>query len=324
MTPGTADGAKPLITVGISTYNRVDGTFPEALQSALAQDLDDFEVVVCDNASEDGTRAFMERQRDPRLRYHRHETNIGANGNFNACLDLARGDYFLLLHDDDVLEPGFLQRALEAIGSRRPGVALGGVRHIDGAGMARRSVGAPPAGLGGAELFEGWFRRRYSFYFCSTLFDSARLRDAGGFASPEDLFQDVVAIARLVAAAGYVSVPAIAGSFRRHEANRGGSSHALRWTRDAEYLLNLLAELFPDRAEELRRLGAPYLAAKCYRYVAAVPSPLERWRLYREIDRRFDHALPPWHYLPQQLRMRFRKSLSKRWRRLSGPRSTSG
>jgi glycosyltransferase involved in cell wall biosynthesis len=314
----------PFVTIGISTFDRVQGTFPAALRSALGQDYESLEVVVCDNGSTDGTEAFMGQQSDARLRYHRHEANIGANANFNACLALARGTYFLLLHDDDLLEPGFIRRAVEAIGDGRPGVALGGVRRIDGLGASTGTTDPPPAGLGGVGLFETWFRRRCSFYFCSTLFHAERLRARGGFSTPEDLFQDVAAIAHLVADGGYVSVPGIAGSFRRHEANRGRSSHALRWVRDSEYLLGLLRELFPDDAEALHALGAPYLTAKCYRYVEAIPSPLERWRLYREIAGRFDNALAPWQYLPGRYRSRLRGRLARAWRRFTGsPSATS-
>lgn len=323
MTHSVDERNRPSITIGISTYNRVDGTFPAALRSALDQDYGDLEVLVCDNASEDGTRAFMEEQGDPRLQYHRHETNIGPNANFNACLELARGSYFLLLHDDDLLEPGFITKAVAAIGDRRPGVALGGVRLIDGVGAPMGTTSPPPADLGGAGLFEAWFQRRFSFYFCSTLFDAERLRARGGFATPENLFQDVVAIAYLAADAGYVSVPGIAGSFRRHEANVGGSSHALRWVRDSEYLLALLCELFPDDAQTLHALGAPYLTAKCYRYVEAVPSPVDRWRLYRDIGRRFDNTLAPWQYLPGRYRARLRSRLARAWRRLTGPPSAT-
>ena len=323
MTPPSRHPGYPTITIGISTYNRAAGTFPAALRSALAQEYPGLDVVVCDNASDDGTETFMQDQRDQRLRYVRHPANIGANANFNACLEHAQGDYFLLLHDDDLLEPGFVNRAAATIGRMQAGAALGGTRRIDAAGSTTSIVNSPPAGLTGAGLFEEWFRRRISFYFCSTLFHTGRLREHGGFASPEGLFQDVVAIARLVAEAGYVSVPGVAGSFRRHDANRGGASHALRWTRDSEHLLELLCGLFPEDADELRDLAAPYLAAKCYRYVEGESSPIERWRLYRTIDRRFGHALSPWTYVVQQRLERLRRRLGRARRGVLGPSSRS-
>lgn len=287
----------PLVTIGISTYNRVASTFPAALQSALDQDYPVLEIIVCDNASEDGTAEFMAEQRDPRLRYHRHPANIGPNANFNACLERAQGQYFLLLHDDDLLDPTFVTRAMAAIGQREPGVALSGSQVIDADEHVRARVAAPAADLGPAGLFFEWFERRTSFYLCSTLFHAQRLRAHGGFASPEHLLQDVVAIAELASRYGYVTVPGVGGSFRRHDANRGSGSHALRWASDAEYLLDVLVGALPDHADRLYELGAPYLSAKCYRYVVSVPSPLERWRLFNEIHARLGRAYAPWRFL---------------------------
>ena len=323
MNPAASASDAPLVSIGISTFNRLASTFPEALESALAQTYPRLEVVVCDNASEDGTHAFMAERRDPRVRYHRHPANIGANANFNACLDLATGAYFLLLHDDDLLDPGFVERAVEAIGDGRPGVALAGVRVIDGEGRVESEVASPPDGLGGAGLFAAWFERRLSFYFCSTLFHTESLRELGGFSTPEGLFQDVVAIARLASRSGYAGVPGAGGSFRRHDANRGGASHALRWVRDSEHLLAVLREEFPLEAERLVRLGNHYLAAKCYRYVAGVRSPIERLRLYCEIDRRFDHAYAPHAYLVRHHRRRLRTSAGQWLRSMRSLLSTN-
>ena len=102
----------PLVTIGMPTYNRRHGYFPQALQSALAQDYPNLEVVVCDNASTDGTQEYMEAMTDPRLRYVRHAENIGANANFNSCLENADGHFFLMLHDDDLLDPTFVSRCV--------------------------------------------------------------------------------------------------------------------------------------------------------------------------------------------------------------------
>ena len=313
----SSSGAGRLVTIGISTFNRVDSTFPEALRSALAQDYPHVELVVCDNASTDGTEAFMATQADERLRYHRHSHNVGANGNFNACLEQARGEYFLLLHDDDVLAPGFVRRAMAELGDGEAGVLLGGVRRIDAEGRVTGEVPAPPAGLTTAELFMSWFDRRISFYFCSTLFHTARLRSDGGFATPEDLFQDVVAIARLASRSGYAAVPGVGGHFRKHDANRGAASAALRWARDGKFLLEVLCRELPADCDRLRAAGEIYLANKTYRAVAAVPSRSERRELYAEADRLFGGALPPWRFKLRRHRRLLGRSLGRWVRRAS-------
>ena len=96
------------VTVGIPTYNRADSYLKNALKSALAQRYENFEIVVSDNCSKDHTQALVEQMDDGRIRYFRQEKNIPANDNFNFCLQQARGDYFLLLHDDDLIDPDFV------------------------------------------------------------------------------------------------------------------------------------------------------------------------------------------------------------------------
>jgi glycosyltransferase involved in cell wall biosynthesis len=318
MTPAPSPAAEPLVTIGVSTYNRAASTLPESLHSALAQTYPRVEVVVCDNASVDETEAFVTGLRDDRLRYHRHPENIGANANFNACLRLARGRYFLLLHDDDVLDPTFVERAVAAMGSGEPGVLLGGVRLIDADGRVRGAVAPPAAGLSSAQLFQQWFDRRFSFYLCSTLFHTERLRQAGGFASPEDLFQDVVAIARLASRAGYVSVPGIGGSFRRHDASRTTAAQARRWARDAAFLLDVLCEEMPDEAAGLRATGAPYLASTSYRYAARERPGPERRRVFHDIYVLFDRSLSPSQYRLWTVGRVLRRGLRRWLRRLPG------
>lgn len=104
---------RPLITVGIPTYNRL-GTLRRAAGSALAQDCGDLEVLIADNASSDGTEAYCRAiaEHEPAVRYIRHPVNRGPTANFNSVLRHARGDYFLFLSDDDWLDPSYVSRCL--------------------------------------------------------------------------------------------------------------------------------------------------------------------------------------------------------------------
>ena len=310
-----APAARPLVTIGLCTYNRLKATLPQALASALAQSSHDVEVLVCDNASEDGTDVFMATQTDPRLRYHRHPKNIGANANFNSALAMARGRYFLMLSDDDLVDPDLVERVAVALDGDEPGVLLTGSRVIDASGHVTALTQAPPSGLRPAELFDAWFARQISFYLCTTLFHTDRLRAAGGFSTPENLLQDVVAIAVVASRHGYGSVPGIGGSFRRHPGNRGTAIHTLRWLTDSEYLLEVLRSTFPNDAARLGEAGAPYLARKCYRYVAANPSWRERRTLYRTIHDRLGGSYVPWRFRVDRWRRAAKAWLRDRIRR---------
>ena len=101
----------PLITVIITTYNYAH-TVGVAIDSALAQDYPELEVLVVDNCSTDATPELVERYRaDPRFRYIRNESNIGMVPNHNKGLREARGAYVLFLSADDFLLPGHISRS---------------------------------------------------------------------------------------------------------------------------------------------------------------------------------------------------------------------
>lgn len=78
---------------------------PRSLGSALSQTYQDIEVVVCDDGSMDETKTFLDSQHDERLRIVAYPSNRGMLANMNCCLEQASGDYFLMLSDDDFLEP---------------------------------------------------------------------------------------------------------------------------------------------------------------------------------------------------------------------------
>jgi glycosyltransferase involved in cell wall biosynthesis len=112
----------PSISVCIPTYNTAR-YIGEAIKSVLGQDYQDYELVICDNASTDETSDICRRFDDPRVRYVRFNEFVGQAANWNRCLDLARGEYVVLLHSDDVLLPAFLRRAAETL-DRHPQVGL--------------------------------------------------------------------------------------------------------------------------------------------------------------------------------------------------------
>ena len=69
---------------------------------------------------------------DSRIRYFKHSHNIGPNNNFNFCLKEAKGQYFLLLHDDDVIDQDFIETCMKAAeGLNSPGIIRTGTRLID-------------------------------------------------------------------------------------------------------------------------------------------------------------------------------------------------
>ena len=105
---------KPVVSVLLPVYNGEVYLKP-AIESVLNQTFGDWELFIGDNASTDGTRAIIESYRDPRIRVHRHATNIGLAPNWNFLLQNARGDYACVLGADDVFEPNHLERKVNLL-----------------------------------------------------------------------------------------------------------------------------------------------------------------------------------------------------------------
>jgi hypothetical protein len=102
----------PTVSVIIPTYNRVD-ILPRAVESVLDQQYADFELLVVDDGSTDGTVSMLESYDDPRLRVISHETNEGASAARNTGIRRANGEFVAFLDSDDEWHPEKLQRQLK-------------------------------------------------------------------------------------------------------------------------------------------------------------------------------------------------------------------
>ena len=118
------DAQKILLTVAIPTYNREE-FLGRAMDSVLSQITDEVELLISDNASQDGTEALVEeKMREyPSIRYLRNSENIGPDANFLQCMKEAGGKFILLLGSDDVLAKGAVRKMLAFI-KREPECVL--------------------------------------------------------------------------------------------------------------------------------------------------------------------------------------------------------
>lgn len=108
----------PLISIGLFVYNG-ERYLGSTLDSILNQTFTDFDLIISDNASTDRTGEISEAyaRRDGRVRYYRGEKNMGAGWNVRRVYELATGKYFKWAASDDILEPDFLRRCVEALES---------------------------------------------------------------------------------------------------------------------------------------------------------------------------------------------------------------
>ncbi len=288
----------PLVTIGIPTYNRAAGKLQGCIDRALAQTYQNIEVVVSDNCSSDHTQQLVESIDDPRLRYFRQATNIGPNNNFNFCLQQARGEYFLLFHDDDTIDTDFVEACVSALKpGQEVGVVFTGVRVIDGDNNVLEEHENHARESSSAAFIFGWFAGVTAIYLCSTLYNTARLKEVGGFYSKKHLYDDLVPTFTLLARHGRADVRAIKSGFRRHQNNRGSTVSINDWIEDSLYLLETLYTEMPADRALLKQEGERYFCRKMYRYIAEGLASSRTVLDYLKVYKAYHYCLSPLPFL---------------------------
>jgi len=105
-----------MVSIGLPVFNG-ERDLAQAFDALLSQTFADFEIVVSDNASTDGTQAMCEdfARKDARVRYMRQSRNIGAPRNWNAVVHAARGQYFKWASANDFCNACFVEKCLQAL-----------------------------------------------------------------------------------------------------------------------------------------------------------------------------------------------------------------
>jgi glycosyltransferase involved in cell wall biosynthesis len=114
----------PKVSVGCPVYNG-EKYLMEALNAIVHQTFQDYEVIICDNASTDNTGRICKRftKQDARFKYYRNKKNYGASINFNRAFSYSRGRYFKWMSHDDIHKPDFLSKCVDLL-DHNPSVVL--------------------------------------------------------------------------------------------------------------------------------------------------------------------------------------------------------
>jgi glycosyltransferase involved in cell wall biosynthesis len=104
----------PLFSIVIPTRNRAN-LLQYALLSAVRQEFDDYEIIVSDNHSQDGTAEVVRKLADGRVRYIRTNRSLSMPNSWESALSHARGEYITYLCDDDAIRSVLLKRLAETL-----------------------------------------------------------------------------------------------------------------------------------------------------------------------------------------------------------------
>jgi len=103
----------PLMTVGLPVFNGASH-LQITIEAILGQSYQNIELLICDNASTDGTAKIAEQAtlQDKRVKLIRNESNLGIFNNFNRVLQEATGEFFMWAAHDDSHSPGFIEECI--------------------------------------------------------------------------------------------------------------------------------------------------------------------------------------------------------------------
>lgn len=247
----------PKVTIAIPTFNRL-AYVRQAIESALAQSYPELEVIVSDNCSRDGTAEAVSALRDARLTVLRQSRNLGMIGNWNACLEHATGEFFLLLSDDDYLEPDAIANLVQAI-LNAPDPDKVGVSYcrtwVIGPNHELELGPTPRPSEEAREFALGYFEGKRVVYLAGTLVRSSDLRRIGGYTQGSvALAVDAIVFSRILLTRGViVGVQQPLAYYRVHSASATNTSRVVVWQKDIRALIALWSAGFERSGADRRR-----------------------------------------------------------------------
>lgn len=210
----------PRVSVLVPTYNSVEFV-GATMESILAQSFRDFELVVSDHSSTDGTWEVLQRYADdPRIRLSRLASGGGAPANWNALTDLARGEFIKLVCGDDLLYPDSLALQATALAAHPSAVLAASSRDIvDAAGatvLGGRGLKRLRGEVTGVEAIRLTVLAGTNIFGepASVMFRRSALADAGGWDSRFPYLIDLATYCSVLLHGNLVAVPGPLAAFR--------------------------------------------------------------------------------------------------------------
>lgn len=270
--------SQPLVTIAIPTRNR-SALVRSSVLRALKQTYANIEVLVSDNASTDDTVTVLGAISDPRLRVVTNPENIGSTPNINKCVREARGDYIVIVPDDDRVAETFVEKCVELI-NREPAIqAVVGAYDVFFADENRRR---PPilserlsTGIfDGSEILKEFLSGRLATITLSTLTRTKLLRDIGGFDATHLTADDILVLTQVLLSGRCALLNESCATLTIHKSTvstQSGFDYSfldiqkvmVETSRHAERSIADIAE-----RQEIQKLAAHYVAMKLFDFLA--------------------------------------------------------
>lgn len=207
-----------MIDIVICTYNR-SALLEKAINSVLGQKDPNFALYILDNCSGPETEKLCNELLPTNAKFLRHKQNLGMVGNWNFALGVGKSKYFMILHDDDELEPNFVSEANSFLEKNKTvSFVHSAASLIDGDGIVTGMHNPNyPTLMSGTDYFKRWSERDMLPVCPSAIYNRSSLIENGGFSSKFPYTADIMCFISLArfGSVGYISAPII--KYRRHE-----------------------------------------------------------------------------------------------------------
>jgi glycosyltransferase involved in cell wall biosynthesis len=209
----------PKVSVLIPVYNG-ERHLAECLESVLAQDFHDLEILVADDGSTDASPDIIQgfATRDRRIRWWKNPRNAGLTANSNVCLRAARGDYLKFIHQDDLLLSTSAIRKLAVALDEHPGASLAGSRQQLTGASSRPLIFSEREGcFDGKKMIVASLEQNTNLMGQPTLTLFRRQQAQRGFDERFTGFMDFEMWCHLLEQGDFVYLPEALASWRVHE-----------------------------------------------------------------------------------------------------------
>jgi len=213
---------KKTVSICIPTYNRKEYLI-ETLNSILAQTYKDYEIVIVDDGSTDGTEDMIKELGLP-VTYYWQE-NSGESAARNRLLELAKGEYLTFIDSDDLLFPYAVEKLVKIVETHNPDtIAYSSYIKIDetGAEVPRKRQKLPCGNID-VDLFEHIY-----VHSCGTMCTKRLLQEAGGFDVSLPVCSPYAVWLKLSLKCKFIAVEEPTFKRRRHPGNISNNSFANR------------------------------------------------------------------------------------------------